>query len=797
MTPPSTSWLASPPAATRPPATPAREHYLVSPLAAVVVLFVFWLTMMASLRDKAVSFDEPGFAAAGYSHWKYNDYRLDPPNGNLPHRLIALPLLAGDTHPFPSLDSADWRIPDESRLGDTWFNHSGRNLAGMLARGHAGMGLVAVALGGLTWWCSRRWFGAIGGMLSLGMYVLCPTILANGALMTADTTAAFFFLASALAIGAVLQEVSFLHLFASILAVSGLFLSKMSAVLIIPVATILVAIRLADGRPLPVILGARRIVVSRIGQLSILCVVASVHLVGAWGAVWWAHGFRHEAFAPGIPGGRFLQPWEYILDKPAPVVPVGQLGLDPDQETKAKALPGGASLFFNHWSYEALDTLFALRQDVLRPGQAARLDELRAQPPPRFVGRVLAYCLHHRLFPETFLFGYAQVWLFSESRPAFLNGQVQVNGWRTFFPYTFLVKTPLPFLALLAVAAIVAAFHWRTDGKRLLYTTLPAWTLIGVYWAAAISSQINIGHRHLVPIYAPLCLLAGWAATATRTSTLSRGTTSRPSGRSFILALLLVLLLGDVAYRFPNYIAYFNGIVSPRQAYRHLVDSSLDWGQELPAVKKYLDEHRPSGATYFSYFGNGSPAYYGIRAQPLFSLPGRGIDVSLLMGKDVPASGGEAALDELRRAWPTYELVGVSEEATRWSALLLKKASQLRLTGGTYLVSATMLQPLYYQPWSGPWNDAYEKDYQGLRASIQPMLSDNPNVRMAALQGHELSQWQLVWRRFEEIRFARLTAFLRPREPHDQINHAILVYRLTDQDVAQALEGPPPVGQGL
>jgi hypothetical protein len=41
------------------------------------------------------------------------------------------------------------------------------------------------------------------------------------------------------------------------------------------------------------------------------------------------------------------------------------------------------------------------------------------------------------------------------------------------------------------------------------------------------------------------------------------------------------------------------------------------------------------------------------------------------------------------------------------------------------------------------------------------------------------------------LRFARLTSYLRGREPDDEIGYSILVYRLTDADLAEALDGPP------
>ena len=179
--------------------------------------------MVSSLFEKNVTADEIGHVTAGYTYWCYHDYRLDPENGNLPQRIFALPLLSGGFKP-PSRNTAAWWKSDEWRVGYQWFYQSGNNADAMLRRGRAVAGLMAVALGALVWWWSRKLFGPWGGLLfSLLLYVLNPTVLANGALMTSDTTAALFFLASLLGLWAVLHKITPGRVLASALAVGGLF----------------------------------------------------------------------------------------------------------------------------------------------------------------------------------------------------------------------------------------------------------------------------------------------------------------------------------------------------------------------------------------------------------------------------------------------------------------------------------------------------------------------------------------------------------------------------------------------
>ena len=119
---------------------------LLSPGAAAVVLLLFYGTLLASLREKSPTFDEPGHATAGYTYWKFGDYRIDPENGNFSKRWIALPFLFG-TPAFPSTDFFGWSKASTWLLADEWFNRSGHDPAALTARGRAMSGLIAVALG--------------------------------------------------------------------------------------------------------------------------------------------------------------------------------------------------------------------------------------------------------------------------------------------------------------------------------------------------------------------------------------------------------------------------------------------------------------------------------------------------------------------------------------------------------------------------------------------------------------------------------------------------------------------------
>jgi hypothetical protein len=544
----------------------------------------------------------------------------------------------------------------------------------------------------------------------------------------------------------------------------------------------LVGARLLAGQSLPLEIGIRRKLTRRRDQALAFAVAGAGCAVIACTVIWASYGFRYSAFAPSLEGSWQTDTWEFVLGRPGPNKVLDQLTLDPAQREQAAQLLARADEHPDRWTPATLAALNNIRESLLTPEQRQRLDALLAAPPPATGPRVIDFLRRHKLLPEAYLYGCAHVWRFAGGRASFFNGEFSLHGSPWFFPYTFLVKTPLALFGVIALG-LAAALARRNSS---LYNTVPLWTLLVVYWAAAVVSHLNIGHRHILPTYPPLFVLCGAAA-----AWLAPGSRRLARGATVTLGLLVAGYAVETFCWFPNYLAYFNGLVRPSHAYRHLVDSSLDWGQDLPGAKRYLEQHPPDGPVYFSYFGTASPAYYRVPAIPIYSYPN--LDHAPLFKVLTVAS--DANLPDLLSQHPEYDpdVVGRESVGNSMRVVLVKKASALRLTGGTYLISATMLQPVtnWRGAW-GPWNARYETAYQAVSKLVQPLLNDDPAVRRAALPQLDPARWLTALNDFDELRFMRLTAFLRRREPDDNINYSILVFRLTGADLARALDGPPP-----
>jgi hypothetical protein len=220
--------------------------------------------------------------------------------------------------------------------------------------------------------------------------------------------------------------------------------------------------------------------------------------------------------------------------------------------------------------------------------------------PPTVVRRAALAAEAWRLLPEAYVSGFLFAFKHAEARPTFVAGRLLDRGVWYYFPLTFLVKTPIPLLVLVAVALLVGrrGASWRTQAF--------VWLPVLVYLALTLVRNITIGHRHLLPIYPFLFVAAG------RCASLVSGRTLKVA-----LGLLLAWYASGAARIHPHYLAYFNEAAGgPANGYRLLVDSNLDWGQDLKGLKAWMDA-TGTGAIKLSYFGTADPAYYGIGGELL------------------------------------------------------------------------------------------------------------------------------------------------------------------------------------
>ncbi len=213
------------------------------------------------------------------------------------------------------------------------------------------------------------------------------------------------------------------------------------------------------------------------------------------------------------------------------------------------------------------------------------------------VGWVDSYQLLPNAFSEGFLHGQGLV----QGRPSFLAGSYSNFGWWYYFPIAFLVKTPLALLALFFMGVATSVRRGRLlslDGEAFL--VVPIVLFLGV----AMTSTLNIGLRHILPIYPFVIVLGVVAARALADGKAKHG----PA----ICAVLLAAGVLEFASVYPNNLAFFNRAVGgPSNGFRYLADSNIDWGQDLKPLKRWMDRNQVAHVN-LAYFGVADPAYYGI-----------------------------------------------------------------------------------------------------------------------------------------------------------------------------------------
>ncbi|MHB8800105.1 MAG: glycosyltransferase family 39 protein [Thermoanaerobaculia bacterium] len=229
-----------------------------------------------------------------------------------------------------------------------------------------------------------------------------------------------------------------------------------------------------------------------------------------------------------------------------------------------------------------------------------------------------------------------------------LRGELSVDGFPSYFPVAFAVKSSLGFLgALVLSAALLAARRVRAGWGALVVLLPPAYVFV-----SSVSSSYNIGVRHVLP--AVPFLAVGAAVAIVRG--LPRGAAAAA------LAALGLLQAAETLAVHPHELSFFNRLAGgPEKGSLWLNDSNLDWGQDLVRLARELERRGETEGTTVAYFGGGSPPHH-LPATRLFDAastpltPGLyAVSAYLLAaGPELMALRGDTAraagYDRLRRA---------------------------------------------------------------------------------------------------------------------------------------------------
>ena len=229
-----------------------------------------------------------------------------------------------------------------------------------------------------------------------------------------------------------------------------------------------------------------------------------------------------------------------------------------------------------------------------------------ASMPSKTDAEELSVIARWHLLPKAYIWGLANTKKTEWEYTSYFFGRMYRHGPWPYFPAALLIKSTLPLLILLALVP----FFWFRRGifykRELCFVLVP----VIFYFALVTTSHMDIGARHLMPIYPFLYSLAG--------VTVAQAMVRSHAWAMIATALLLWQVVTSVRVA-PAYMAYGNEAWGgPLKVHEYLSDANVDWGQQLKSVKKYLADNHISNC-WFAYFPDGAvePSDYGIHCKRL------------------------------------------------------------------------------------------------------------------------------------------------------------------------------------
>jgi hypothetical protein len=514
-----------------------------------------------SLRQQSATIDEFGHLPAGLSHWQKQTffvYRVNPP---LTKMIAAAPVLfARPTMPYDNFFEAKAKQRYEWTFGRRFMEENPDGYHELFFLGRYPMVALSVLGGWLLFLWARELHGGWAGVAAVALWSFCPNILANAQLITPDIGCTTAIIAASYVYWRWLRHPGWLGALGVGLVLGIAELTKFTLLALYPIWLLLLAAAFVPG--------PWRTLAARAGQFAMMLFVSIVFINA---------GYLFE--------GSFKPLGDYEFD--CQTLTSDRLHTEPVGHNA-----DGATVI-RYWS---------VRENRFRGTWLEKL------PVP---------------LPEHMIYGLdlQQRDLESLRSPSYLRGELRFHGWWYYYLYALGVKLPLGTLALLAVATV--AVFWRRYRGSLLDECCVLVPIVVIL--ALVSSQTTFNHhlRYVLPCFPFLFLhaarlvrraLPGQAAS-------SRGLSGERKPKNWLSALVAAAVLWNAmaAVRIhPHSMSYFNELAGgPEHGAEHLINSNIDWGQDLLFLKRWLDEHPEARPLRLAYKNFVDPRIVGIE----FELP--------------------------------------------------------------------------------------------------------------------------------------------------------------------------------
>lgn len=191
--------------------------------------------------------------------------------------------------------------------------------------------------------------------------------------------------------------------------------------------------------------------------------------------------------------------------------------------------------------------------------------------------------------------------------PVYLDGEWSDRPFLRYYAAAMVYKLPISTLVLVLMSCVglLCTKQDSLDRRHGLFLLIAA--LVLPILASGSSNQIGI--RYVLPTIPLLCIFASQSARWLANQELTWGSVWT---RRLVWGMVIAAPL-SLRYH-PHHLAYFNLVAGgPLNGRWHLVDSNLDWGQDLHALKSYLDQNQ-IGDVGLAYFGTVPADSIGIKS---------------------------------------------------------------------------------------------------------------------------------------------------------------------------------------
>jgi hypothetical protein len=433
--------------------------------------------------------------------------------------------------------------------------------------------LFALAAALLVFFAAREMFSLRAGLIALTLFCFDPTLLAFGAYVTTDMAASCTLFATIYALWRYLQRPTPARLLVTGLAAGLALAAKHSTILLAPMLVLLLAGELA-ARALSQRWSLHKSGCpgSGLSDLGLDTTGCPIHDAASS-----RHGWGEGLHQPTL-----LRTALHLLAALAVITVTAVLVLWAFYGFRYNARPVGLTLSPSLADYV---------------GPLAGIE-----------ARGILFAARFHLLPESYLYGLADVRKMANDMPSYFFGHVYLHGIWYYFPAVFLIKSTLSLLAALALTAFAIARGRLRNPQNPLRNARALWFLIAppaLYFTVAMSSHLNIGARHILPVWVFCCVLAGAGLSAL---------IDHNRRWLYPVAAILLFQIATTLHASPNYIPYSNEAWGgPTHTYRYLSDSNTDWAQQLIATSDYLRQHHIQHCS-IAYFAAPFilPADYGI-----------------------------------------------------------------------------------------------------------------------------------------------------------------------------------------